>query len=61
MRSRDRGGLIQLLPLLMFLIFALFWGIWDIKQGLYVALIPSVIVGIMLLLRARKPGSEGRP
>ena len=30
-----------MLPLLMFLIFAVFWGAYDVVQGLYVALIPS--------------------
>ena len=61
MSKGGRGGLIHVLPLLMFLIFAIFWGAYDVVQGLWVALIPSVVVGAMLLLRALRPGSEGRP
>ena len=56
MIHRKRGRYVQALPLLMFLIFALFWGIWDIKQGLWVALVPSALVGVALLLRARLEG-----
>ena len=60
MSKGDRGGVIHVLPLLMFVIFAVFWGVYDIKQGLYVALVPSAIVLAALLWKALRPGSEGR-
>ncbi len=49
-----------MLPLLMFLIFAVFWGAYDVVQGLYVALIPSAVVGALLLLAVIVPRKEGR-
>lgn len=49
----SRMRVVDTLPLVMFLIFAGFWGGWDVKLGLWLALLPSALVACALLLRRR--------
>lgn len=39
------------LPVLMFLIFAAFWSAYDVVLGLWLAILPSALVGLAIVLK----------
>jgi hypothetical protein len=45
--------LIPRIPVVLFLIFAAYWSAWDLHFRLWVALLPSLLIGGLLLLRRR--------
>ncbi len=53
-------GKTSLLPILIFVVFALFWCGYDVVLGLWWAIIPSALVTAALVARALLPG-KGEP
>ncbi len=50
--------LLRSLPLLAFLCFALFWSVWAAASGIWVAIMPSLVVGSLLLGAALRGQGE---
>lgn len=57
---REDGGRLRWLPVGMFVVFAAFWGTVDVLEGLWLALIPSVLVTATLVAGPRwlRPGGR---
>lgn len=52
------SSLLRGLPLLVFLCFALFWSVWAAVSGIWVAMMPSLLVGSLLLGAALRGRGE---
>ena len=57
----EQSRLVRGLPVGMFVVFAGFWGVVDVMNGLWLALVPSVLVAATLLLGPRllRRGGDG--
>lgn len=49
-------GRLRWIPLLLFVIFAVFWSAWDLYLGEWTGLIPSIVVVVLLVIRRGKGG-----
>ena len=58
MKGREYGWA-GWLPFLLFLIFAGFWSTVDLLNGFWIAVIPSVLLGLALLARRGLSRREG--